>query len=121
MHKIFWNFGIQTDPLIPARRPDSRQKKKITNQILNFAVTDNHRVKIREKEKKRQIFSSCKGTKKDMEHECEGDTNCNWCTWNDPQKCLKGLEELEIGELTENIQAKALLRSTRIPKRVQVT
>ena len=21
-----------------------------------------------------------------MEHESDGDTKCNWCTWNDPQR-----------------------------------
>ena len=21
-----------------------------------------------------------------MEHEVDGDTNCNWCTWNNPQR-----------------------------------
>ena len=21
-----------------------------------------------------------------MEHESDGDTNCNWCTWNNPQR-----------------------------------
>ena len=25
-----------------------------------------------------------------MEHECDGDTNCNWFTWNGPQRPLKG-------------------------------
>ncbi len=24
-----------------------------------------------------------------MEHECDGDTNCNLCTWNNPQKLGK--------------------------------
>ena len=25
-----------------------------------------------------------------MEHEGVGDTNCNWYTWNDPQRLAKG-------------------------------
>ena len=29
-----------------------------------------------------------------MELEVDGNTNCNWCMWNNPQR---GLEELEIG------------------------
>ena len=29
-----------------------------------------------------------------MEHESDGDTNCNWCTWNNPQKIGK-----EVGRL----------------------
>ena len=29
-----------------------------------------------------------------MEHEGDGDTNCNWCTWNNPQKIGKETKEL---------------------------
>ena len=29
--------------------------------------------------------------KKAMKHESDGDTRCNWCTWNDSQKALKGV------------------------------
>ena len=29
-----------------------------------------------------------------MEHESNGDTNCNWCTWNNPQRIGKGTEKL---------------------------
>ena len=25
-----------------------------------------------------------------MEHEGDGDTNCGWCTWNNPQRVDKG-------------------------------
>ena len=25
-----------------------------------------------------------------MEHEVDSDTNCNWCTWNNPHKIGKG-------------------------------
>ena len=28
-------------------------------------------------------------------HQCDGDINCNWRTWNDPKGLVKGLEELE--------------------------
>ena len=29
-----------------------------------------------------------------MEHEGDGDTNCNWFTWNDPQRLGKGAGKL---------------------------
>ena len=29
-----------------------------------------------------------------MEHESDGDTNCNKCTWNNPQKIGKGTGRL---------------------------
>ena len=43
---------------------------------MDFAVQDDHRVKL-------------KGEKRVMEHEGDCDTNCNWCTWKDPQKIGK--------------------------------
>ena len=55
-HKLLWGFEIQTDPLISARRPDliiiTKKKKKRTCKIVDFAVLVNHRVKLKESEKK---------------------------------------------------------------------
>ena len=55
---------------------------------MDFAVSVDHRVKIKEsiKSYKYQYL------KKTMEHEDDGDTNCNWRT----RKIPKGLENLEI-------------------------
>ena len=33
-----------------------------------------------------QVLGLCQGTKKAVEHEGDGDTKCNWCSWNGPQK-----------------------------------
>ena len=46
---------------------------KLTCCLVDFAVTANHRAKIKE---------SNKGTKKDMEHKCEVYNNCSWLAWN---------------------------------------
>ena len=56
-----------------------------------------------------------------MEHEDDGDTNCNWCIWNNSQRIGKGMEELEIRGQVETIQTTALLRLARILCRVLVT
>ena len=37
-----------------------------------------------------------------MEHEGDGDTNCNLCTRNNPQILVKGVENLEIRGKVEN-------------------
>ena len=29
-----------------------------------------------------------------MVHNCDGDTNCGWCTWNNPQRIGKGTGRL---------------------------
>ena len=49
MHKFFWNFEIQTDHKIPARRPDLMiiNKKKRTRHLVDFAIPMNHRVKTK--------------------------------------------------------------------------
>ena len=43
--KILWYFEIQTDHLIPARRPD-------LVIIVDFNVLEDHKVKIKENEKR---------------------------------------------------------------------
>ena len=45
--------------------------------MVNYAVPTDHRVKIKENEKR---------TKKAVEHEDEGDTDYNWHTWNSPKR-----------------------------------
>ena len=124
MHKTFWDFEIQTDHLLPSGRPGliiiNKQKKR-TYWIVDFDVSADHKVKIKENGKKWQIFRSCQGTKKAMEHEDGGDIYCNWYTWNIPKGLVRGVEELEFGGQAEIIQTTALLRSARILRRVLET
>ena len=49
-HTIIWYFEIQTDQLIHARRPDLVviNKKNRTCQQIDFAVPEDHRVKLKE-------------------------------------------------------------------------
>ena len=55
-HKLLWYFDIHTDHLISARRPDliiiNYKKKKRELAKLDFAVPANHRIKLKESEKK---------------------------------------------------------------------
>ena len=48
MPKIFWDFEIQTDPLIPTRRPDLVMIKKRSCWLVDFAVPADNWVKIKE-------------------------------------------------------------------------
>ena len=57
LHKLLWDFNIQTDHLIPARRPDliiinNNKKKKRICKIVDFAVPADHRINLMEREKK---------------------------------------------------------------------
>ena len=51
--KILWDFEIQTDYLILARRPEVIliYKKERTFHLVDFAIPLDHRVKIKEIEK----------------------------------------------------------------------
>ena len=48
-HKLLWDFNIQTDHQIPARRPDIIiiYKKKRTCKIVGFAVPADHRISLK--------------------------------------------------------------------------
>ena len=67
-HKILWDFEIQTNHVIPARRPhDVIIKKKTTNgHLAGFAIPVDIRVKIKKSEKK---------TKKGVENGSNGGNN----------------------------------------------
>ena len=41
--------------------------------------------------------------KKAVEHEGDGDTSGNWCTWNSPQRLGKGAEKIWIQRKTQRI------------------
>ena len=66
-HKLIWGFNIQTDNLIPARRPDLiiiKKKKKRTCKIVDFAVPADHRIKLKECEKKDKYLDLARELKK---------------------------------------------------------
>ena len=81
-HKLLWDFDIQTtDHLISARRPDliAINKKKRTHKIVNFAVPPDHRIKLKESEKKDKYHDLARELKKTIEHKGDDYTNCDWC------------------------------------------
>ena len=65
-NKLLWDFNIQTDHLIPARRPDLIiiNKKKRTCKIVDFAVLTDHRIKLKECEKKDKYLDLVRELKK---------------------------------------------------------
>ena len=53
-HQLLWDFNIQTDHLIPARRQDRIiiNNKMRTCTIVDFAVAADHRINLKECAKK---------------------------------------------------------------------
>ena len=106
-HKLLWDFDIQTDHLISARRPDliiiNKKKKKKIYKIVDFAVPVDHKIKLKEYEKKDKYIDLARELKKlwnlkvtiiqividDFDSVTTG--------------LIKGLEELEFGGRVETI------------------
>ena len=68
-YKLLWDFNIQTDPQIPARRPDliiinNKKKKKRVCKIVDFAVPADHRINLKESEKKDKYLDLARELKK---------------------------------------------------------
>ena len=65
-HKLLWDFDIHMDPLISARRPDLIiiNQKKRTCKIVDFAVPADHRIKLKECEKKDTYLDLARELKK---------------------------------------------------------
>ena len=63
-HKLHWDFEKQTDHLISARRLDLVIIKKRTCRIMDFDVPANHKVKLKEGEKKDKCLDLARELKK---------------------------------------------------------
>ena len=67
-HKLLWEFSMQTDRLIPARRPDfiiiNKKKKKRIRKIVDFAVPADHRINLKESKKKYKYLNLARELKK---------------------------------------------------------
>ena len=112
-YKLLWDFDIHTDHLIRARRPSLIiiNKKKRTCKIVDFAVPADHRIKLKECEKKDKYLDLVRELKR---------------LWNILETIIsivigafdtvtkgqqKGLEDLEVGGRVVTIQTTTLLRT----------
>ena len=67
-HKLLWDFNIQTDHLIPVRRSDliiiNNNNKKRICKIVDFAVPADHRINLKECDKKDKYLDLVRELKK---------------------------------------------------------
>ena len=66
-HKLVWDFNIQTDHLIQARRIDLiiiNKKKERICRIVDFVVPTDHRINLKESEKKDKYLDLARELKK---------------------------------------------------------
>ena len=81
-HKLLWDFVIQTDRLISTRRPYLLiiNKNKENIWIVDFSFPADHRVKLKESEKRKEsdkYLDLARELKKTVEQESDRCTNCN--------------------------------------------
>ena len=62
-----------------------------TKPCCGFCRSSGPLSKNKRKGKERQLLRPSQRTKNAVEHEGDGDTNCSWCTWNNPQMLCKKL------------------------------
>ena len=123
-HKLLWDFDIHTDHLISARRPDliaiNNNKGRIC-KIVDFAVPADHRIKLKECEKKDKYLDLARELKKLWNMRVTIVPIVIGAFGTVIKGLLKGLEDLEVGRRVETIQTTALLRTARILQRVLET
>ena len=118
-HKVLWDFNIQTDHLIPARRPDLiiiNKKKRICK-----IVPADHKINLKECEKKDKYLDLARELKKLWNMNAKIVPIVIGAFGTMTKELLKGLEDLEVGGRVETIQMTALLRTARILRRVLET
>ena len=122
-HKLLWDFNIQTDQLIPVRRPDLIiiNKKKRICKIVDFSVLADHRINLKQCEKKDKYLNLANELKKLWNMKATIVPIVIRALGTITKGLLKGLEDLEVGGQVETIQTTALLRTARILRRVLET
>ena len=122
-HKLLWNFDIDANHLISARRPDLIiiNKKKENLQIVDFAFPTDHRIKVKECEKKTKFLDLARELKKLWNMKVTIVSIVIGAFGTITKGLLKSLEDLEVGGRVETIQMTALLKTARILRRVLET
>ena len=62
---------------------------------MDFAISADHRVKLKEDKKREKCLDLARERKKTMEHKSDDDANYNSYAWYCHQRISKGLKELE--------------------------
>ena len=123
MHKLPWDFEIQTDHLISARRPDLVviNRKKRTCWIVDLTVPADPRVKLKENEKRDKYLNLAKELKKLWNMKVTVISIAIGALGSATKRLIQGLKDVEIRGCMETIQTITLLRLNRILRRVLET
>ena len=90
-HKLLWDFDIETDYQISARRPDFiiiNKKENLKNcRLCSPGWTRN---KTERMWKEGYVLGPFEGMEKNMELEGDNYTNGDWCVWHSHQRIING-------------------------------
>ena len=108
-HKLLWDFDIHMDHLISVRKPDLIiiNKKKITCKIVDIAVPADHKIKLKECEKKDKYLDLARELKKLWNIQVTIIPVVIGAFGTVTKGLLKGLEDLEVSGRVETIQMTA--------------
>ena len=109
------NLGQKTSPY------NNQQKKKKIGKIVDFAVPADHRIKLKEYEKRNKYLDLARELKKLWNMKVTIIPIVIGAFGTVTKWLLKGLEDLEVDGRVETIQTTALLKTDRILRRVLET
>ena len=115
MIRLSPNLGPKT------RSYNNQQKKKRICKIVDFAVLADHRIKIKECEKRDKYLDLARELKKLWNMKVTIILIVIGTFGTVTKGLLKGLEDLEVGDREETIQTTALLKTAKILRRVLET
>ena len=115
-HELLWEFNIHTDHLISTRRSDLIiiNKKKRTCKIVDFAVPADHRIKLKETEKKDKYLDLARELKKLWNMKVTIIQIVIGAFGTVTKGLRKGLEDSKVGGRVETIQTTTLSITDRI-------
>ena len=96
----------------------NQHSSKINHQIVDFAISADHRIKLKECEKKNKYIDLARELKKLQNMKMTIVSIVIGAFSAVTKGLLKGLEDLEVRGWVETIQTSALLRTARILRRV---
>ena len=123
-HKLLWDIDIDRLPKLGQKiRPynNQQQKKKRICKIVYFAVPADHRIKLKECEKKDKYLDLARELKHLWNMKVTIVPIVIGAFGTITKGLLKGLEDFEVGGRVETIQMTASLRMARILRRVLET
>ena len=124
-HKLLWDFNIKTDHLISAIKPEiiiiNKKKKKKICKVVDFAVLADHRIKLKESEKRDMHLDLVRKLKKLRNMKVTIIPIVIGAFGTVTKGFLKALEDIDVGGREETIQTTALLKTARILRRVLET